>query len=79
MKIPRNFDGTDFVAVLIRRWGYVQVHQLGSHIILETQQPSPQRLAVPAHKPLKVGTLNGLLRVIAGHKRVTKEDILNSL
>ena len=38
------------------------MHQTGSHIILETEEPSHQRIAVPAHKPLRIGTLNAILR-----------------
>lgn len=32
------------------RWQYVRVHQLGSHIILETPEPSHHRIAVPARR-----------------------------
>jgi hypothetical protein len=34
---------------------------------------------VPAHNPLRVGTLNGILRGIANHKGVRREEILSSL
>jgi predicted RNA binding protein YcfA (HicA-like mRNA interferase family) len=56
MKIPRDLSGNELVAVLCRRWGYV--NQVGSHVILQTEDPTPHRVAVPAHKALRVGTLN---------------------
>jgi hypothetical protein len=52
---------------------------VGSHIILETEQPSHHRIAVPAHMPLRIGTLNGILSAIATHKKVSKDEILKDL
>lgn len=79
MKLPRDLQGHDLAAALCRRWGYVKVNQVGSHIILQTQDPTPHRVAVPAHNPLRVGTLNGILRSIADHKGVDRQMILDSL
>jgi predicted RNA binding protein YcfA (HicA-like mRNA interferase family) len=79
MKIPRNLGGGDLAIALCRTWGYAIVHQTGSHIILDTEQPSHQRVAIPNHKALRVGTLSGILRVVSGHKGVSCEEILESL
>jgi predicted RNA binding protein YcfA (HicA-like mRNA interferase family) len=59
--------------------GYRHVHQVGSHVVLETDDPSHHRLAVPDHKILRVGALNGILRAVAKHKSVNREDILRLL
>lgn len=79
MKLPRDLRGEDLVRHLTRNWGYEKVHQVGSHIILQTQEPSQQRIAVPAHNPLRIGTLNSILAAVAAHKNVTKETILRGL
>ncbi len=79
MKIPRDLSGHELVAALCRRWGYVKVNQVGSHIILQTQEPTPHRVAIPAHKALRIGTLNGILRAVAYHKGVDRQAILDSL
>jgi predicted RNA binding protein YcfA (HicA-like mRNA interferase family) len=79
MKIPRDLSGRDLVHGLCRNWGYRIIHQEGSHVVLETGEPSHQRLAVPAHKTLRVGTLNAILRAVANHKRVERQTILESL
>ena len=79
MKIPRDLSGHELATALCRQWGYAKVNQVGSHIILQTQEPSPHRIAVPAHQALRVGTLNGVLRAVARHKGVDKQDILNSI
>jgi predicted RNA binding protein YcfA (HicA-like mRNA interferase family) len=51
----------------------------GSHIILQTQEPLPHRLAIPAHKALRIGTLNGILRDVAFHKQVDRGILLDAL
>jgi predicted RNA binding protein YcfA (HicA-like mRNA interferase family) len=79
MKIPRVLSGPDLVNAVWRRWAYKVVHQQGSHIVLETNEPTHQRIAVPAHRTLRVGTLNAILRSVARNKRVDRQEILNSL
>jgi predicted RNA binding protein YcfA (HicA-like mRNA interferase family) len=78
MKIPRDLSGRALANALCR-------HELsdcpptGSHIVLETEQPSHHRIAVPAHQYLRVGTLNAILRSVAEHKGVERQDILQFL
>jgi predicted RNA binding protein YcfA (HicA-like mRNA interferase family) len=79
MKLPRDLSGDDLVRHLCKLWGYLRIHQVGSHVILQTQHPTPHRIAVPAHTALRVGTLNAILSDIAAHKQVAKEDILKDI
>jgi predicted RNA binding protein YcfA (HicA-like mRNA interferase family) len=79
MRIPRDLTGRLFAACLCKHWGYVKVHQQGSHIILQTEHPSHQRIPVPDHSPLRIGTLAAILRHVAEHKGVTRDDILATL
>ena len=79
MKIPRDLDGRTFADHLIRRWSYQEQRQTGSHIILRTTSPASQTLPIPAHKPLRMGTLSALLRLVAEHKGVTREEVLTGL
>ena len=79
MRLPRDLSGTSLVKHLSKGCGYRKVHQVGSHIIFETQQPRPHRIAVPAHDPLRIGTLNAILASVAMHKNVTKEEILKDV
>jgi predicted RNA binding protein YcfA (HicA-like mRNA interferase family) len=78
VKIPRDLSGREVVKTLCRHWAYRQIHQEGSHIILQTDIPSPHRISIPDHHPVRVGTLNGILRAVALHKGVDKQDILAS-
>ena len=79
MKTPRDLSARALVKVLCRRWDYVELKQEGSHIILQTETPSRQRIPVPDHNPLRLGTLNSILRFVSRHKGVEKEDVLRSL
>ena len=79
MKLPRDISGRELVKALTRQWGYSQVHQVGSHIILQTETPEHHRVAVPDHRPLRIGTFDAILRSVAQAKHVTREDIIASL
>lgn len=79
MKIPRDLSGVDLADVLGREYGSQLVHQIGSHIILETESPGHHRIAIPNHNPLRIGTLNAILRAVASAKGLEKKAILRSL
>ena len=79
MKLPRSLGGKDLADLLCRDWDYRLIHQERSHIVLETEQPSHQRIAIPAHKTLRVGTLSAILRSVAGHKGIDRQDLLKFL
>ena len=79
MKIPRDLSGDELVQTLCRTWNYRIIHQEGSHVVLETEEPSHQRLVVPAHKTLRIGTLVAIIRAVANHKEVERQVIVESL
>lgn len=79
MRLPRDLSGRQLANSLCRHWAYREVHQTGSHIILQTEVPGHQRLPIPDHKTLKIGTLNAILRLVADHKSVSRETILESI
>jgi predicted RNA binding protein YcfA (HicA-like mRNA interferase family) len=77
MKLPRDLSGIELIKLLCKHHGYRQVNQEGSHVILETSFPRHHRLAIPDHHPLRLGTLNAILRAVAEVKGLAKEEILN--
>jgi predicted RNA binding protein YcfA (HicA-like mRNA interferase family) len=79
MRIPRGIAGAHLVEVLCRRWDYKRVHQVGSHVILETQTPSHHRIAVPNHHAVRLGTLIAILRAVSAHKGVSRDDVTATL
>jgi predicted RNA binding protein YcfA (HicA-like mRNA interferase family) len=79
MKLPRDLSGADLAQTLCKHYDYRRLHQQGSHIILETDRPSRHRISIPNHNPLRVGTLNAILRAVARVQGVEKGDILQRL
>lgn len=75
MKLPRNVSGADLIQALCKHYGYGRVNQVGSHVILQTSQPAHHRIAVPLHSPLRLGTLNAILRAVAEAQGLDKRDI----
>ena len=57
MKLPRDVSGAE-AARALQRLGYVVQRQTGSHLILRREG---RTVVVPQHKPLKPGTLKGIL------------------
>lgn len=77
MKLPRDLSGAELIKILCKYHGYQRINQEGSHVILQTESPRHHRLAVPDHNPLRIGTLNAILRAVSEANGLPKEDILN--
>jgi predicted RNA binding protein YcfA (HicA-like mRNA interferase family) len=59
MKLPRDLNGTD-LAKALRVLGYEISRQKGSHIRVTTQTGGERHEVIPAHRPLKPGTVSRL-------------------
>ena len=58
----RTLSGRD-VCAIVKKQGFEQVRQRGSHIIMQKQVPgSTITVPVPDHKELRVGTLMSIIR-----------------
>ncbi|MDZ8078925.1 MAG: type II toxin-antitoxin system HicA family toxin [Nostoc sp. DcaGUA01] len=75
MKLPRDLSGSELVNALARL-GYEISHQKGSHIRLTIQQNGEHHITVPAHDPIKIGTFNSILRDVAVHADLTRDELL---
>ena len=78
MKLPRDLYGSELVKML-EKVGYQVQHQTESHIIIKTTQNGENTQSVPNHKPLKVGTLNGILGEVADHLGMDKKELAEQL
>jgi predicted RNA binding protein YcfA (HicA-like mRNA interferase family) len=78
VKIPRDLSGAELARAL-RALDYRIARQEGSHMRLTTQRDGEHHVTIPAHKPLKVGTLRGLLKCVAAHHGLTVDDLLERL
>ena len=78
MRIPRDIGGSD-LAQLLQPYGYVITRQAGSHMRLTTQQGGEHHVTIPQHKPLRVGTLNSIMKDVADHLSMERDDLIESL
>ncbi|MEI9896145.1 MAG: type II toxin-antitoxin system HicA family toxin [Chthoniobacter sp.] len=78
MKIPRDLSGLQ-LAKALRALNYKIVRQEGSHLRLTTERDGEHHVTVPAHTPLKVGTLNSILKLVAAHHRISVGELLHLL
>ena len=76
MKLPRDMDAPELIKAL-ERLGYKAVRQTGSHVRLQTSEPTPHAVTIPNHSPLKIGTLAAILGEIAGVRKITREQLLD--
>ena len=78
MRIPRDISGHELVK-LLKPFGYIVTRQTGSHIRLTRELKGQHHITIPAHDPIKVGTLSSILSDIAEHFHKTKEEIVKEL
>jgi len=78
MKLPRDLSAGELIKALAGR-GYLISRQKGSHIRLTTQENGEHHVTVPNHDPLRVGTLSGILRDVADHFGLSRDDLVEEL
>ena len=78
MRIPRDLTGKELIKAL-GKLGYEVTRQSGSHIRLSTSRNGTHHITIPDHRPIKVGTLSGILGDIAVHHGMTRDELLSEL
>ncbi|MBZ5673664.1 MAG: type II toxin-antitoxin system HicA family toxin [Acidobacteriia bacterium] len=78
MKLPRGVPAERVIRAL-EQLGYRVVRQKGSHIRLRHDSPPVHAITVPLHKPLKTGTLHGILAEVAQMRSITVESLIELL
>jgi predicted RNA binding protein YcfA (HicA-like mRNA interferase family) len=78
VKLPRDLTGAE-LAKALGRLGYRVERQSGSHMRLTTGLNGEHHLTIPAHVPLKIGTLSAILRQVETHFSLTREELLRRL
>jgi predicted RNA binding protein YcfA (HicA-like mRNA interferase family) len=67
------------LAKALNRVGYSITRQTGSHIRLTLSVMPQHHVTVPAHQPLKVGTLAAILDEVAARLELDRAELLNRL
>ncbi|HWN96451.1 MAG TPA: type II toxin-antitoxin system HicA family toxin [Methylomirabilota bacterium] len=78
MKIPRDCTGPELARAL-GKFGYTIERQTGSHMIMTSTHSGQHHVTVPNHRPIKVGTLQSVLKVVAQHHKMPIEQLLREL
>jgi predicted RNA binding protein YcfA (HicA-like mRNA interferase family) len=78
MKLPRDINGQELAKKLVKL-GYQMTRQAGSHIRLTTAENGEHHITIPAHNPLKIGTLTAILADLEFHHKMKREELLKFL
>jgi predicted RNA binding protein YcfA (HicA-like mRNA interferase family) len=78
MRLPRDLTGQQ-LAKALAKLGYVVDRQSGSHLRLTTHENGVHHVTVPNHSPVKIGTLNAIVRDIADHFGMSRDDLIAHL
>ena len=78
MKLPRDLSGADLVKAL-GQIGYRVTRQTGSHIRLTLDSPTQHHVTIPAHDPLKLGTLAAIPGDVAAQQEISRDVLLDRL
>ncbi len=78
MKLPRDISGVS-LAKALRVLEYEITRQTGSHIRITTKLKGEHHVTIPAHDPIKIGTLAGILADISSHHKISRDELLRLL
>ena len=79
MRLPRDLSGRD-LAKALGHLGYQVARQKGSHMRLTASLPQGEHhVTIPDHDPLKVGTLDNILKDVAAHIGLSRDELLARL
>ena len=79
MKIPRDISADDLIKALRKSYGYEVVRQKGSHIRIHSPRNGGHSITIPAHSPIIIGTLKGILDDVAQHFVTNRDSVQQEL
>jgi len=78
-KLPRDLSGKD-LASLLNKFGYTITRQTGSHLRLTSMHMGfEHHITIPAHDPLRIGTLNEILKDISKYLNIERDALMKAL
>ncbi len=77
-RLPRDVSGPE-LAKLLQVFGYAVTRQKGAHFRLTTSVGGEHHVTVPNHDALRAGTLNGILKDVAEHVKLTRDAVVEQL
>jgi len=78
-RIPRDVSHKE-LCLSLGKYGYTITRQTGSHIRLKSELMGYEHsITIPAHKTIKIGTLNKILTDVATYLKIKKEKLFEIL
>ena len=79
MKLPRDVSGHELARALAQ-FGYRLTRRSGSHMRLtSTLKGAEHHVTIPAHEPLRIGTLSQILSDVSSYLQRDRESLLKAL
>lgn len=79
MKLPRDISAKNLIKEL-KKIGYEETRQIGSHIRLSISLNDKFfHITIPNHNPIKIGTLNNILKEISCQLSIPKDELIKKL
>jgi predicted RNA binding protein YcfA (HicA-like mRNA interferase family) len=78
MRLPRDISGADLARAL-GALGYKLSRQAGSHMRLTTHVRGEHHVTIPAHDPLRIGTLAAVLTDVGEHFGLNRAEVIERL
>lgn len=66
MRLPKDLSSDD-LSTLLAKYGYRMTRQTDSHMRLTTTVNGVHHITIPAHKQIRIGILNSVLKDVAHH------------
>lgn len=78
-KIPRDINGQKLCR-LLNKFDFKITRQTGSHIRLTSNYSDIEfHITIPNHDPIKIGTLNKILKEISDYLKKSKDDLVKEI
>jgi predicted RNA binding protein YcfA (HicA-like mRNA interferase family) len=79
MKLPRDVSGEQILKKL-EKIGYKKTKQTGSHMKLTKEfDIGEHHITIPNHNPIKVGTLNNIIKDLSENLKLSRDEIFRIL
>ncbi|MCL2234949.1 MAG: type II toxin-antitoxin system HicA family toxin [Defluviitaleaceae bacterium] len=79
MRVPRDVDASQLIK-LLSRYGYTVIRQTGSHIRLSSiTNKGEHNITVPDHQPVKIGTLQNIVKDVCDMNGLEISDLYKQL
>ncbi|NOR52720.1 MAG: addiction module toxin, HicA family [Candidatus Aminicenantes bacterium] len=79
MRLPRDVSG-DELGKRLGKLGYEITRQTGSHMRLtKITKEGDHHITIPKHKDLKLGTLNSIVKDVAEHLGIARDELVRKL